>query len=689
MRCSRRRLAGLFLLALLPGLAAAQTPAPSPASAAVEAYYRGDLESSARSYREILKGDPWDLGARRSLVRLLRESGRPGEALGHLELLLRLSPQETALRLAAAESALLAGKPERALAYLRALEPAAEEPAAKEPSAEAGYLTGLALLDLERLPEAAAALEQAVERQAFQPLAWYRLGLARYELGELERAEECLRTALSQEPNLTGCYLPLARIYLDQGQLEKAYGLARRAQASLPESEPIRDLLRELEERHPSLPEGARRQQEERRQAAAPRKAEGRPRDAASLPVIRIGLSEQVRELHLKTGGGFTFAAGEGGETFQSTGESPGQILVARLRDGQLEVEVADPSGQVLLRSAGPLLLSYADPADTTILFDVQYGQGSFWAGNEDRLYRGAIELDPRAEGLTVVNLLSVEEYLYSVLPSEMPSHWPQACLRAQAVAARSYTLANLGRFAARGFDLLGSVASAAYRGLGAETPAVREAVDATRGLVLMEGGKPLSAFYSANCGGHTDTTQVAWGFPSALPAVPDLLQGPRPAPLDPDALARWLSDRPAAYCAHPEYSARSAYRWQLWVPRQEIERRLEAGQELGSILAIVVGGRGLSGRAAEARIRGTAGELTVRRDALRWALGGLRSNLFVVEPKLGLDGLPEYFLFTGAGWGHGVGLCQSGAAGMAAAGFSAEEILAHYYGGAPLQRLY
>jgi len=673
MRCSRRRLAGLFFLALLPGLAGGQAAAPPPASAAVEAYYRGDLESSARSYREILKENPWDLGARRNLVRLLREGGQPGEALGHLELLLLLRPQEPALRLAAAESALLAGKPEQALAYLRAL----------EPSAEADYLTGLSLLDLERRAEAAAALQQAVERQAFQPLAWYRLGLTRYELGELAWAEECLRTALSQEPNLTGCYLPLARIYLAQGLLEKAYGLARRAQASLPDSEPIQDLLRELEERHPSLPEGVRRQQEERRQAAAPRKAEGGPQDAAGLPVIRIGLSEQVRELHLKTGGGFTVSA-QGGETFHSG--SPGQVLVARLRDAQ--VELADPSGQLLLRSTGPLRLSYADPADTTILFDVQYGQGSFWAGNEDRLYRGAIELDPRAEGLTVVNLLSVEEYLYSVLPSEMPSHWPQACLQAQAVAARSYTLANLGRFTARGFDLLGSVASAAYRGLGAETPAVREAVDATRGLVLMQEGKPLSAFYSANCGGHTDTTLTAWGFPSALPAVPDPLQEPRPAPLDPEGLARWLSGRPAAYCSHPSYSSRSAYRWQLWVSRQEIERRLE-DPELGSILAIVPGGRGQSGRAAEARIRGTTGELTVRRDALRWALGGLRSNLFVVEPKLGRDGLPEYFLFTGGGWGHGVGLCQSGAAGMAAVGYSAGEILARYYGDAPLQRAY
>jgi SpoIID/LytB domain protein len=88
-------------------------------------------------------------------------------------------------------------------------------------------------------------------------------------------------------------------------------------------------------------------------------------------------------------------------------------------------------------------------------------------------------------------------------------------------------------------------------------------------------------------------------------------------------------------------------------------------------------------------RLVGTTGELTVRWDAIRWRLGGLRSNLFVVEPQLGAEGLPEYFLFTGAGWGHGVGLCQSGAAGLAAVGWSAEEILRHYYGQAALERLF
>ena len=98
---------------------------------------------------------------------------------------------------------------------------------------------------------------------------------------------------------------------------------------------------------------------------------------------------------------------------------------------------------------------------------------------------------------------------------------------------------------------------------------------------------------------------------------------------------------------------------------------------------------RGVSGRIPEVRVRGTAGETTVKWDAIRWKLGGLRSNLFVVEARLGRDGLPEYFVFTGGGWGHGVGMCQTGAAGMASVGFSTEAILHHYYGQAGLVALY
>jgi SpoIID/LytB domain protein len=676
-----RLLPCLLALALLPFRAGGTE---NPELEGVAAYYRGDLESCLRAYREVLRRNPWDIPARRNLVRVLRESGRPRDALGHLELLLCLRSGDPALRLAAAETALFAGQADSALGYLRGLESSPEE----------ASLRALALMDLGRKAEAATALAESLEAQSNQPLAWYWLGLLRGEQGELDQAEAAFRQALAQEPNLTGSHLPLARVYLGQGKIEQAFRLLQRAEAGQPKSRPIRELLQELSAQHPALLEEAQEESRMRREAAAPRKAEALPDSAASLPLIRIGLSEKVRELHLKTGGAFFLGPAGGsaeeaaaGTAAASVSGPPELVLSARMEGG--ETVVFDPEGNVLLRSASPLRLAYDDPADTTILFEVQFGQGSFWAGSEDRMYRGALELLPRPEGLTVVNILSIEEYLYSVLPSEMPAHWPQAALQAQAVAARSYTLANLGGFAARGFDLLGSVFSAAYRGMGAESPSVRQAVEATRGLVLMEGGKPLPAYYSANSGGHTDTTETAWGFPSSLPAAPDPLQAARPDPLPPEELALWLAARPESYSSHPDYSSRSAYRWKLWVSREQIEARLEKGAPLGSIRAILPAGRGPSGRVREVRIRGTSGEHFLRWDAIRWGLGGLRSNLFTVEPKLGADGLPQYFVFTGAGWGHGVGLCQSGAAGMAAAGWSVEQILRHYYGQAALDKRY
>ncbi len=681
-------LAALALLGALlwtcttPGLPPAR--APLREADGVAAYYAGDLPAAAAAYRAVLERQPGDLAAGRNLAQVLRESGRPLEALRELEALLAGRLEDSPLRLEAARTALFAGRPERALAWLQG---------AASPSARGLYLRALALQDLGRLPDAAGALGSSLKQESYNPMGWYWLGGLHFQMGALEQAEMELLQALSQDRNLTGAFLPLSRIYAATGRTKKAYALLGRARESLPGNREVTALLEELLEAHPELAAGVEAEKRRRREVSAPQQAESFPDHRESLPAVRVGLAEKVRELYLKTGGAFALegwhGGGENGGAGSSAGEA-GTVLLARMAEDS--VEVVDSAGAVIARSPEGLRLSYPDPRDTTILFDVAFGQGSFWAGSEDRMYRGAIELVPHPEGLTVIDSLSIEEYLYSVLPSEMPSYWPEAALQAQAVAARSYTLANLGRFAPRGFDLLGTVASAAYRGLGGESPAARAAVDATRGLVLMQPGggeKPLPAFYSANSGGYTETTEYVWGFTSSLPAVPDLLLPAREDPLPPAELACWLASRPVTFSSHPRFASRSAYRWTLWVPREEIEARLGRGDRLGTVLSIRAARRGVSGRIPEVRVRGTAGEEVVKWDAIRSRLGGLRSNLFVVEPKLGRDGLPEYFVFTGAGWGHGVGMCQTGAAGMASVGFSARAILAHYYGGVRLEQLY
>ncbi len=666
-------------------------PAPSPPTEAdaVQACYGGDPDGSARLYRAFLKIHPEEDGARRSLVRVLRQGGRFEEALEQLCLLQARRPGDAGLALAAAEAAFLARRPEEALRALGAL--AADDvgdagviPGADTLGADAWYLRGLSLADLGRRTEAASALAASLARQPFRPMGWYRAGLLALERGDPEGARSAFHRALEQDPNLTLAFQPLALAYLQLQEVPRAYAFLQRAQAARPADAGLRDLLERVAAAHPGQVREERSSRRMNLAQARPPRTEGFPEDREALPLVRVGLVEGAARLHLKAGGRFTLS--REGSAARVTGQA-GALLLARHTARGLEI--LDGRGRLLLRSAAPVRLSLSDPAATTLLFEVSYGQGSFWAGSEDRAYRGTIELLPRPEGLTAVNLLSIEEYLYSVLPSEMPVRWPAAALQAQAVAARTYTFANLGRFASRGFDLQGSVASAAYRGTGSEAPAAREAVDATRGQVLLRNGKPLPTYYSANCGGYTETTEAVWGAATSLPAAADRLLPPRDSPLSPEDLSRWLSERPFTYSSDPDYSSRSAYRWVQWVPREEIEARLGLGERLGHIRAIVPIRQGISGRVREVRVEGTAGEHTVRGDAIRGRLGGLRSNLFVVEPRRGLDGLPEAFVFTGGGWGHGVGMCQSGAAGMAAAGYTAAAILRHYYGEADLHRLY
>ncbi len=122
-------------------------------------------------------------------------------------------------------------------------------------------------------------------------------------------------------------------------------------------------------------------------------------------------------------------------------------------------------------------------------------------------------------------------------------------------------------------------------------------------------------------------------------------------------------------------------------MPADEIEARMQ--YSVGDIKSITTRGRGKSGRVEKILIKGTKGDKIIRGDKIRKSLGGLRSSLFIMMPKMNKEGMPEYFIFAGAGWGHGVGMCQTGCAGMAHEGFGYQEILSHYYPAAELEAMY
>lgn len=642
----------------------------------VALYYKGDINGSIDTFNRLLKCDPGNRIARMNLVHLLWETGAFDEAAEHLNLLVARHPESLDYRLALLQTNYLRGRPELAVGISLSL----------DKTADLLFWKGLALYDLKEIKAARAVLKRSVEKNSFNPIAYYILGLISLEDDHPEEAKSWLLQALKQEPNLTVAFYPLARTYIGLKQFDMAYQYLQKAESASPWNPRLSETIQGLILDHPELVAERREEDAARRERTVPPRAAVVVKDEG-IPALRIGLAEKAQELRIKTGAAFALMEPDGKKGI--SGEAHQELI---LRASAGTVEVVSKQGAVLLNSSQPLTLTYRDRAATTAVFDLEFGRGYYWAGQEDRFYRGRLEFLPTKNGLTVINILNLEEYLYSVIPAEMPSSWPAAALQAQAIAARSYTMAmmGIGRYSERGFDLFGSVLSMEYKGLNSETPPARAAVDATRGVIMRSDGKPVTAYFSANAGGYTENSEDVWGFKNSyLQAVPDKMTPPRTDFLPPYDLAAWLTDRPATYSSNPVYSARSAFRWMTLVPREEIEARLNSEKKIGKVISIITAGRGISGRVKKVVIKGTTGEITVSGDSIRTKLGGLRSSLFVVRPKLGPDGLPEYFLFTGGGWGHGVGMCQSGAAGMAADGFTAQEILTHYYPGVEIAKIY
>ena len=275
------------------------------------------------------------------------------------------------------------------------------------------------------------------------------------------------------------------------------------------------------------------------------------------------------------------------------------------------------------------------------------------------RPYRGLLELRRTASGrLTVINEVDLEEYLYGVLKMEVDPEWPADALKAQAVAARTLALQSMGRFASEGYDVRATTDTQVYGGISAEDPRTTAAVEDTRGEIMTYEGRPIFAAYHSDSGGYTESSELVWGgrYPY-LQAVPD-----------------------------PYSTGAPNHEWIVRMDLPAFEERLRrAGRSANGITRLEVVETTPSGRVGLVRITGAQGVATVKGTDLRAIMGAtlLRSTLFIVRITPDEQPLVE---FLGRGSGHGVGLSQWGARGMAAAGRNYTEILKYYYTGISLE---
>lgn len=360
---------------------------------------------------------------------------------------------------------------------------------------------------------------------------------------------------------------------------------------------------------------------------------------------------------------------------------------------------VARAEGGTVVRHEGVLWFAPVATNGTVTVADVVHGGGGSQVGAErrqTRAYAGRVYVTLDARGtLTVVNALPEDRLLMGLVPSEMFPDAPPEALKSQAVAARTELLAKIGtRHLTDPYLVCSSQHCQVYGGVGTEDARTTAAITATRGQVLMrQGGGLAQAYYSASCGGFGEDNDHVWSIPAdpslrgKLDAGPEGRKALAPfaAGITDKNLGAFLASPPAStFCGKTRY-AKGRYRWQVSLPSGELDALVAAQlPQIGRVTQLVPKARGVSGRISTLEIVGERGRATVEGDLrIRRLLGGLKSSMFEVRRDGGS------WQFSGGGFGHGVGMCQTGAIGMAENGKGYREILGHYYAGTHVHALY
>ena len=348
-------------------------------------------------------------------------------------------------------------------------------------------------------------------------------------------------------------------------------------------------------------------------------------------------------------------------------------------------------SGSTIIRNPSVLWFMPKKASETITVLDVPTGTGGsqLATGIEDRRYWGAVYVTLDHDGsLLAANAVAEDKLLAGIVPAEMYSDAPPAALEAQAIAARTELLQKIGRRnLTEPFLLCSTQQCQVYAGAGKEDPRTTRAIEKTRGMVLLrDGGGMVDVRYSASCGGHSEDNEWIWGGDPdpSLRGRYDNAKGNTTRITDANVGAFLDGDAGDAFCASGKLG-KGRFRWTEKLRADDLAVRIAAEYpEIGRVTALVPKSRGVSGRIGTLQIKGDKGSVDVSGDLkIRRLLGGLKSTLFEVKRE------GDSFVIRGAGFGHGVGMCQMGAMGMATAGKTHAQILGHYYRGTHLHRLY
>lgn len=443
-------------------------------------------------------------------------------------------------------------------------------------------------------------------------------------------------------------------------------------------------------------------------------------------PNISIGILSE-KEIKLELYGDFSVQGFKQTFSGRFTAEVKDNRIICRGEKDKIEI-----SSEIIFEPGSPAQDSFLVP-------DVPIGIKFHWERKEKQRFMGSLRILREKDKIWVINILPIEMYLTSVISSEMSAKSSLQLLKSHAIISRSWLLAQIEKAkfikgkkekyksAYQGeveivrwmdredhklFDVCADDHCQRYQGITKiSTENSRRAIEETKGIVLLYDNKICDTRYSKCCGGVTEAYENVWEpvkheYLSSVVDYKFELENYNTDFTTEASVRKWIKGNPPAFCNNSDsriltqilvdfdQETKDFFRWKVEYSQEEIKRIINSntGSDFGDILDLVPVERGNSARLVKMKIVGSKKTLTIGKELeVRKVLSDthLYSSAFIVDKKGVKNNVPEKFIISGAGWGHGVGLCQIGAAVMAAQGYQFDEILLHYFKDAKLKKIY
>ena len=386
------------------------------------------------------------------------------------------------------------------------------------------------------------------------------------------------------------------------------------------------------------------------------------------IPIIKVGIAKDLDRINFFCGGDFIIS--DKNKKYEGKKE---KIYTLSLKNRFLFL-IDYKEGTIISKFNLPV--SIKSENFPFYIFDISYGKDNFWQKTVDRAYRGDLEIRLLKDKLVIINILSIEEYLYGVVPAEIPPNSPFEALKAQAILARTVAIKSLSRHKEEGFDVCSDVHCQVYKGFLSEDPNTNRAVDSTFGEVLTFNGKIIYSFYHSNSGGCLRSDRF-------------FNEGYLLNKFETERIYKSIYEEELWFFTFPEglYKDTSNFRWARVYDLEDFY--IAFGYNLEELRKIIPTKKGNCFHYDEIEVITSKGKIKFQKDQIKDYFDKLKSTAFKVEIKFSRDYKPKMLFFFGGGFGHCSGLSQEGAIYMANNGLNYKEILKNYYNNCRIEKYY